>query len=63
MYIFGHTYLEDKNHPIGKLRVYLKKDGKEIVSSITNESGLYELVTDNRSEYMNLCAESAGNVA
>jgi hypothetical protein len=58
MYIFGHVYLSDKNNPIGNIRIFIKKDGKELATGKTNASGLYEILSDNRSDYINLCMES-----
>lgn len=56
--IYGHVYDTDKNHPVRNMRVYTKKDGKELESGKTDPSGQFQLVGANREDFINLCVES-----
>lgn len=56
--VFGHAYEEDKNRPVRGLLVTAEKDGAVLGSGTTNESGLYEMVLPDRSDYLNLCVSS-----
>lgn len=56
--IYWHIYNEDKNNPIKDISVYVEKNDKVLWSWKTNKEWLYDLVIDNRSDYLNLCIES-----
>jgi len=58
MLIYGHVYLQDKNHPLKNMKIYIKKDEIILSNWKSDASGLYQIVNNNRSDYLNLCLES-----
>ena len=56
--IYGHVYNKDKNNPINKMRVYIKKNWQELASGKTDASGRYDIIHENRDDLLNLCIES-----
>jgi len=56
--IYWHVYDEDKNNPIKNISVFIKKDWKILGNWKTNKEWLYDIVIDNRTDYLNLCIES-----
>lgn len=55
---YGHVFLEDKNTPLENMLIEIKKNEDIITSGRTNKDGTYDLVSDNRTDYVNLCVSS-----
>ena len=55
---YWHVYNEDKNNPIKNMSVYIQKNWSVLWNWKTSKEWLYDIITDNRSDYLNLCIES-----
>ena len=56
--VYGHVYNENKNTPIKNMSVYIKKDGKILWNWKSSKEWLYDIIIDNRTDYLNVCIES-----
>ena len=56
--IFWYAYEENKNKPISNINIYVEKNKKILWNEKTTKEGLYDMVIENRDDYLNLCIES-----
>jgi len=58
MLIYWHVYEDSKNIPINNLKVFIKKNWEILWTWKTNTSWFFEILTENKSEFLNLCVQS-----
>ncbi len=56
--VYWHVFEENKNKPIKNVSVYIKKNWKILWNWKSNKEWLYDIIIEDRSDYLNLCVES-----